>query len=59
MVVLVTGRAVFNPGPPAAQGRIGHILAHVWNHEKESKWIRSLLEIHSQEIKKIMIELGN
>jgi hypothetical protein len=53
MVFFVTGGVELNSGLPVDQGKIDQILMCVWNKENESKGIRSLLEIHNQEIKKI------
>jgi hypothetical protein len=48
MVLLVTGGVELNPGPPVDQGKTDKILAHVRHQEKESKWIKGLLESHNQ-----------
>jgi hypothetical protein len=48
MVLLVTGGVELNPGPLVNQGKIDQILAHVRHQEKESNWIKGLLECHNQ-----------
>jgi hypothetical protein len=53
MKMLLIGGAKLNPCPPAGQEKTDQILTHGRKQEKECKMIKSLLDLHNQEIAEI------
>jgi hypothetical protein len=47
MVLLVVGGTELNPGPTMGQEKIGHILTHVSNQERDIKscWRRTITKL--------------